>query len=323
MSAPVDNPWTDYFLALNSAAFSGLWVASVCSGLQLLLLGIVVFRERNATSTRKSIALDLLLVSLILSNIANNVLVVAEIQANDYITYAVCVVLSNVTADLFQFLIMYWTWYRGFLIVEIVYPASIMYLRAVVILFGLLQATFAVLSVLSISPFRYNLQIYATILELVPIIAAIADVIVAVFDLFILGIFVAFLRKQKADKEVETTKLRMYIIARFGIVSFVVFQLILLLGVAFSYLFDPAMPEPIASVTICLIINDLGQYYLPLLYIFIQIGMKWAIVRAREKHSTGALAPTQVQEKEDRTGESGQMQQSLTKVVNTVTLKRI
>ncbi|KAI8619588.1 hypothetical protein BC830DRAFT_1078445 [Chytriomyces sp. MP71] len=105
-------------------------------------------------------------------------------------------------------LVMHYTWFRGHPIVEATVPWSANVLRNSVILFGMLQAVLFIVSIFSYqSPSAYYTFVAGLFIA--------SDVIIALFDLFILAASILYLRGA-VFTGLESRKRRLAIIARFS-----------------------------------------------------------------------------------------------------------
>ncbi|KAI8619105.1 hypothetical protein BC830DRAFT_1078759 [Chytriomyces sp. MP71] len=301
-----NDPWGPYWDAMTVITIQSGWVTLPVSFVQLFLLIYIVWREylganaavscTNAstagapttgaeTSASRRLCflpLNLLIFALIAFNCTGSftgLIINGGLPASDICN--ICdnatpyFVLSDLCIACYQFLTVYYTWIRNFPVAETTARWSLPYLRALVVLYGLLQVS------------QFSLWLPQVQMSFALDSAAIAgvttasDVVVFLFDAAILVSFVAYLRRsRKSGEGLSSVQDRMAVVARFGVASFVVYQIYLCSYIVFSAIFAPV--EPGVSVGVFSVVYGVQQY-VPLVYIFLQLGMKWLVHVARER----------------------------------------
>ncbi|KAI8613338.1 hypothetical protein BC830DRAFT_1132709 [Chytriomyces sp. MP71] len=260
--------WDPYNIALNDSTIVSNWVILSVSTLQFALFGVLIWKDLGHIFSPVNCLILTLTLCNVLSAISN---VLQSLPSADATVYLAGNILFYVSYDLFEALVVYYTWQRGFPVVSLTIPLAVPYLRFAVLLCALLQATFTAFEIASffpLSPAILSLCNAAT--AYLPIAF---EIVAFVFDCFILVIFVRFLREKQAH-EAAADAVRLAIIARFGIVSFVCFQLTMGASIGMNVTFLQEFPA--ISVAEFVAIYSFGLYT-PMLYIFLQLGMKWAL----------------------------------------------
>ncbi|KAI8613689.1 hypothetical protein BC830DRAFT_454715 [Chytriomyces sp. MP71] len=176
----------------------------------------------------------------------------------------------------FQILTVFYTWNMNIPIIKITARWSVPHLRFLMSSYFLLQIALLIVNILTELPVSDNL--IQSAYNLIPIVTFISQFVVFAFHAFILAQFVTYLRKARLEGGILETE-RLSIIARFGIASFGCMQAFLASYTAFAYADTPDIP--IMPVWLFVVLYNLQQY-LPLVYISIQLLMKWRIHLARE-----------------------------------------
>ncbi|KAI8615547.1 hypothetical protein BC830DRAFT_1186291 [Chytriomyces sp. MP71] len=283
-NSSLPSPWDPYIEQYILATIQGGWITLGCSILQIGLLLVTVTKEHQCTIDQKSFltrffsTINFLILFLILSNCISVLFLMPMSPALEM----ACMVAGNFFGYSFQFLVVYYTWFRSYAVLSAIAEWSVVYLRPLVVLYSLLQI---ILFCLVIVDTFFDPEIYYTV---VPYVQTTSQVLVFLFEVIVLIVFVQYLRTWKHEGfgtlKTQNSK-KLIIISRAGIASFWTYQVYLATSIGFNYVNSPSLP--IVSVPVLILFWDVQQYA-PLVYIFIQLGMKWAIISEREKVVQGS-----------------------------------
>ncbi|ORY33893.1 hypothetical protein BCR33DRAFT_713056 [Rhizoclosmatium globosum] len=188
--------------------------------------------------------------------------------------------LSGTFSAIFQYLIVVYTWNRGLPVIKSTIPWIQPFLVVFIVLYALLQVEQAILFALS------NVSFYLPILNddlelfimIVNIQSILIDVLMGSFDLLVTGVYIYYLWSvSRVNDQLDVKNL--VIISWFGVASFICIEFWLTFYVLYSIwanTFGPNMT--LLAFTISLHINNLG----PLLYLVIQVGLKFALLRDKQ-----------------------------------------
>ncbi|KAI8616984.1 hypothetical protein BC830DRAFT_1167383 [Chytriomyces sp. MP71] len=283
-NATAANIWDPFNEALATVNQQSVWIAVGMSTVALALLIGVVGRkftcEAESASLKKTVfnQINVLIFSLIVSNLLFEIFnallgnLFAD-QSSDFALSIAYSTIANLFYFIFQFLLIYYSWVRNFPIIKNGAPWSLPYLRVAIVVYTILQATLFTIYVLSWVVSAEQLDALYAVL---PNITLAAEIILCTFDVFILINFILFLHNSsRQNMTLAADQLKFTIIARFGIATFVVVQLMLASTVGANEAFAPSIP--IMSVTTYTVLYNF-QMYTPLVFIFLQVAMKWSLL---------------------------------------------
>ncbi|KAI8610890.1 hypothetical protein BC830DRAFT_1143745 [Chytriomyces sp. MP71] len=271
------DPWSTYWTAIVVATTNLFWITIATTITQFVLMVLVAWHEYQARFKTALSPINLRILGLALFNLISYIFQTIGVNTTDPTVYSTTMAVGNACSYLLSFLIIEYGWIRGFNIVQQCFKNSIPYLRFMLIFYGVLQLTQGVLYAW-ISFTNQSTPEYANLTTIEAYLSLGAQVIAFAFDFFLLGVFIVYLRRGREDATLIDTE-RLSVVARYGILSFWVNQVCLVATVALYFVFG--MVEPPISITAVIII-----YYIencaPIVYVFLQIAMKWSIHVARE-----------------------------------------
>ncbi|KAI9350944.1 hypothetical protein BDR26DRAFT_851822 [Obelidium mucronatum] len=266
----------------NKIMKAEFWVAIIASIVQVVILAALIRREtRGKDSKWKGVftQVNCFLLLSILANCLTFVFIQAGKGATDTSTYQALYILSYITFYGYQFLIVFYTLNRGLPVIQALIPKSKIFFIAVVVVIFLMAVALIVLSfylILEKDPVTFAIVTVAT-----NYLQVACEVIMFLFDLAVMtcyGFYLRHIRIQGYAFDVE----RLCILSRYGIASFVVFQLFLGASSALSQLY--IIPQVVMSSTTLPLWLTLThvQNLSPLVYSFIQLQMKWSLQNEKQ-----------------------------------------
>ncbi|KAI8610336.1 hypothetical protein BC830DRAFT_1172801 [Chytriomyces sp. MP71] len=268
------------FAVLQAQSFEGAaWTTVGVSFLELLGLTLqigLLERHDNRNRWRTIVRpVNILLVSMILSNCASCMGFYYYCILYDPIGFTVAYAVFICFESTFQSLTMFYSWNRGKPIVELVFPIIVpsvwVFLSFSVLLFVALDAINVYAIILGNGyalPATDPVWISANVLSILTSTFAIA------FDVLTLGCYIKYLRnltEEKQDFEIQ----RLHIISMYGIIASL--WNLASFGITIATYWSSSWPD-----AVYLAMTEL-TVLMPLVYLFIQLAMKYALVCERRR----------------------------------------
>ncbi|KAJ3019354.1 UNVERIFIED_CONTAM: hypothetical protein HDU68_010708 [Siphonaria sp. JEL0065] len=257
-------------------------VAVVVSILQLVLLALLITREitgrverTTAAATIKVILspVNCFLVLTIITNCLTMVFIEVGKYTTDPIVYQATFVSSYVTYYAYQFLVVFYTLNRGLPVVQAVVPSMRRFFVAIAVLVFLMMSALIILSFF---------LVLGTDLCITSTLQIVCEIIMFLFDLAVLtcyAMYIHFIKTQGFELDME----RLSILSWYGIASFIVFQLFLGSTSALAQLYViPSVVMSSATLGLWIALVHL-QNLTPLVYPFVQLGMKLSLQNDRRR----------------------------------------
>ncbi|KAI8620413.1 hypothetical protein BC830DRAFT_544202 [Chytriomyces sp. MP71] len=282
----ITHPMAVYYASINDAMYQCSWASLCCMIGQLILLSLIAWREMKCDHDHKLKCLSPINIQIALISITYTLYINLSVVNNLFSQVPIPIriglyITSDLSYYLFQFLVIYYTHCRAFPIIKSSAKWSLPIFRGIVFTFGILVLFRLIVSwVFDMVSFSSNfgdilVQVYNFSTSVGMLVS---EVLTSAFEVGSLILFVAYLRKSRAEGVAIQTH-RLTIVARFGIASFWCFQAYLIISVAIDFIL--LAPNPVVSLTFFESILY-AQQNLPLLYVFLQIWMKWSVHVARE-----------------------------------------
>ncbi|KAI8613685.1 hypothetical protein BC830DRAFT_454657 [Chytriomyces sp. MP71] len=287
----VSSPWDAYYEKMGEISSENQSVTIGFSACQFALLCFIVWREYSTTTETRSFKkhvfnqVNILIFCLITSNMCFSIFnrLCFDLSINGYaeaITYGT---FNTFFYTFFQFLLMYYLWVRNFFIVKTVAKWSLPFLRTIVVIYVLIQASLFIMYFLE--PF-VSLDVSNAVWTVIPSVTIASEIVLCSVDTFTVVIFIIFLRRAKTENILQRVDLIKYsMVAQYGIASFFCVQILLASNVGVTEVFAP--DTPIISIEVYSALYYV-ELFTPLLYIFIQLLMKWSIHSTRQKIRSGS-----------------------------------
>ncbi|KAI8609824.1 hypothetical protein BC830DRAFT_800692 [Chytriomyces sp. MP71] len=272
----LSDPWTESIVSAHSSV---IWIWWITLSSFIVQSGFLSYQMRRENLARKSeqqgqqriwvSPIDAQVIGIMICNLITNLPLPAD-------TSLTCQIAAFIFGNLLQLLILFFTWYRAHLIVNQVMPRSKYPLIFTIILYGGLQILGVGFQTMFSLVRDIESQSYA--LTVVSGLSYACEAVAFCLESLIVLNYILYLRRARAENSRLHTD-RLAIVARYGVASFCCFQLYLIASIGFCFVNAPAVP--IVSPTLYTALYC-AQQFLPLLYIQIQLGMKWSISSARE-----------------------------------------
>ncbi|KAI8607907.1 hypothetical protein BC830DRAFT_1174885 [Chytriomyces sp. MP71] len=194
------------------------------------------------------------------------------------VTYA----LSCFFTTSFQILMLFYTWNRGHAVVELVRPGSMAAILGVLCLLPILQTTSNALLAVAVTINYVTGESYYNTYWIVGGYLGIAGAILfAAFECFILFCYFLYLRQMTRENRNNDGE-RLLVISRYGVVT-MVWNLLHLVVIRVLMGYDWILTD-VLNVQ-CYVVLAALDILMPIVYIFIQLGMKWALHEAKLRDS--------------------------------------
>ncbi|KAI8613777.1 hypothetical protein BC830DRAFT_1082420 [Chytriomyces sp. MP71] len=181
-----------------------------------------------------------------------------------------------------QILMLFYTWNRGRAVVELVRPRFMATLRGVLYLFPVLQTTSNALLVVAVTINYVTGESYYNNYWIVGgYLGITAAILFALFESFILVCYFLYLRQMTRENRNNDGE-RLQVISRYGVAS-MVWNLIHLIVIRVLMSYNWILTDMLNVQ--CYIVLDALDILMPLVYISIQLSMKWALHRAKVRDS--------------------------------------
>ncbi|KAI8616933.1 hypothetical protein BC830DRAFT_151232 [Chytriomyces sp. MP71] len=291
------DPWTPYFDKAAIATDYDTYITGVCSVLELLSLACLIFLDKISPQERRERAnenksyrkkiwttINLILVFLIVVNLAS--IALYDVHSTDPVVTLATNATSQTLFYIFAFSVALYTYYRSHPIIVSIQPRAVVYLRATLWLVGLLSITEIPLSVLSNMDATVDSVWNAALAD----VTLVSEIINFLFDASILLLLAKYLT-MISGIVVGMDMGRLSIISRYGIASFVTYQVFLASSVALYLVSEADIPAiPVWVFAALTHVQNLA----PSVYIVIQIAMKRSLQleRQRENESAGEILRT-------------------------------
>ncbi|ORY33897.1 hypothetical protein BCR33DRAFT_791313 [Rhizoclosmatium globosum] len=277
--------WAPYSQVFSTLSYQDLWITISAAILQLILLAALIRRETWTSPldsrTKKKILsyTNILLVVMVLSNLFLTVFNQLYGNASDPIhTVVYCAFLTFYTG-LLEFLMMLYGYRRGLPVIQLLLPSIPPFLIVFLILFGILQISLLIFTTLLVISNYTTLLTSSTDLFNSAVNAQLMAVNASmlIFDVLVIGVYAMYLQRiSGSSNNVE----KLVILSRYGIASCVVLEIWQLSIVLYNIWTNAALPEcSLTTYTILLRFYDLS----PLAYLFLQLAMKWSLMRDDER----------------------------------------
>ncbi|KAI8614512.1 hypothetical protein BC830DRAFT_1127150 [Chytriomyces sp. MP71] len=225
------DPWNDFLLAQNISLARGSWVTLAVSGFQIFILIYLTWRhyvsvKAGVTSISSAHAsffrpVDILILLFISSNYLQILFGLLEAFASSSDRYTAYNIAGNFFAQLFCVLVMVYSYLRSSAVVQAVAGWSIPYVRAYIVPYSLVQIGAFVLTVLAN---YYSDDTQNSLILAETYLSLCGEVMLFAFDLGLMVIFITFLRNREG---IVSARGHMLIVSKYGVASFVCFQLYL------------------------------------------------------------------------------------------------
>ncbi|KAJ3227308.1 hypothetical protein HDU81_006821 [Chytriomyces hyalinus] len=251
-------------------------ITMVSSVIHLILLGIIIFRERRGMHWKALTApINLLLLSMIISNCTQfTFFYLKKVTASDSACQVLYLTMNEIMIACLQTGIVVYSWYRGLPVIEIVLPATIKPLTWTVYLYPAIQLTRVGLCIAAMDKSSSHFHRINAVRN---VVFFIGDVIMVFFDMFVLTSYLKYLRRTAPMDYAAVHINHLKILARYGVCSGVL--AIFWFSSFFVSYFVPVNPHSPASVLF--IINSAVYRLVSTIFLFIQLSMKFSLLRAR------------------------------------------
>ncbi|ORY50214.1 hypothetical protein BCR33DRAFT_846765 [Rhizoclosmatium globosum] len=278
--------WAPYNQVFSTLSYQDLWITVSVTILQIIILAALIRRETWTSPlesrTKKQILsyTNILLIVMILSNLFLQVFNRLYADTSEAIpTVIYCAFLTFWTCAL-EFAMMLYMYRRGLPVIQLILPSIPPFLVVFMILFGILQISLLIFTVLLVisnylpTQLSEDSGIFGTAVN-GHIMAVDASMIF--FDCLVILVYAMYLQRVSGGpNNVE----KLVILSRYGIVSCVVLEIWQLSIVLYNVWTNAALPEcSLTTYTILLRFYDLS----PLAYLFLQLAMKWSLMRDDER----------------------------------------
>ncbi|KAJ3246698.1 hypothetical protein HDU78_006448 [Chytriomyces hyalinus] len=250
------------------------------SVIQLILFGIIIFRERRGLHWKAFTApINLLLLSMITSNCAQFAFFyLKKVTTSDSTSQVLYLTMNEIMIACLQTGIVVYSWYRGLPVIEIVLPVTVKPLTWTVYLYPAIQLARVGLCIAAMDKSSSHFNRINAVRNVVFIIG---DVIMVFFDMFVLTCYLKYLRRTAPMDYAAMHINHLKILARYGVCSGVL--AIFWFSSFFVSYFVPV--NPLSPMSVLFIINW-GVYRLvSTVFLFIQLSMKFSLLRSRGQES--------------------------------------
>ncbi|ORY41063.1 hypothetical protein BCR33DRAFT_719152 [Rhizoclosmatium globosum] len=279
------NEWTSSFSSDFNETYAMIhfieaWITVAVSIFQIALLGILVYRE---SSENKNRVVFTQVNCFLLFSIATNCLALVFIEFGKNTkgtgTYQSFYILSIVSYFAYQFLVVQYTLNRGLPDIQALISTSRIYFIILVVVIQTITLTLVMISIIMV--LATDVAIFSNSANVLHYFQSVCDGLIFVFDLAVLSYYGLYLHKVKRDGYDFEVK-RLYILSQFGVASFIVFQVFLATSATLTQFTNPRQLMSIFDQNFWIAFIHI-QNLSPLVYTFVQLGMKYTLHREKKR----------------------------------------
>ncbi|KAJ3076613.1 hypothetical protein HDU99_001324, partial [Rhizoclosmatium hyalinum] len=249
----------------------------------LVFRGYASSKAGNANFKQAFNLINILLMLMILTNCLSAIF--TSVHSDDKNTRKTFAIIVSLVADSFQCLIVIYAWQRGLPVIQTILPKRQRYLMLFLQMFTLIQVIQFIVNVVLINA-AYAESVTEVLNRIANAISIAIDIYILGFDLFATAIYIWYIHIVKAatlDFE------RMLVLSRYGVVSSLCLMVWQIATISYDYLFmdrTQLKSDHMSLLQGLLLVSNLT----PIVYLSIQLGMKWELQRETDNRIKKQIA---------------------------------